>query len=49
MNQKQAAPGLFSLALIYITIRLHYLRTHQQLHLARPAFAWLPKLRGHHE
>ncbi len=42
-------PALFSLALIYITIRMRFLRTHQQLHLSKPAFAWLPKLRGHHE
>lgn len=42
-------PALFSLALFYITLRMRYLRTNQQLHLSKPAFTWLPKLRGHHE
>ena len=46
-------PALFSLALIYITIRMRILRKNQSLHLAQPAFTWLPdtlsKIRGHHE
>jgi hypothetical protein len=42
-------PALFSLALIYITIRMRFLRSNQQLHLAKPALRWLPKLRGNHE
>jgi hypothetical protein len=41
--------ALFSLALIYLTIRLRFLRKHQQLHLTKPGLSWLPKLRGHHE
>jgi len=46
-------PALFSLALIYITIRMRFLRKYKTLRLAKPAFTWLPetlsKLRGHHE
>lgn len=46
-------PALFSLGLITITIRMRTLRKKQTLHLAKPAFTWLPetlsKLRGHHE
>lgn len=46
-------PALFSLTLIYITIRMRLLRNAQQLHLSGPAFIWLPEqlqnLRGNHE
>lgn len=46
-------PALFALALVYITIRMRFLRNNQQLHLSGPAFTWLPeqvqKLRGNHE
>lgn len=46
-------PALFSLALIYLTLRMRFLRQHQTLHLAQPAFTWLPealsKFRGSHE
>jgi hypothetical protein len=42
-------PALFSLALIYLTIRMRFLRSNQQLHLDKPDLRWLPKLRGNHE
>jgi hypothetical protein len=41
--------ALFSLALIYLTIRMRFLRSHQKLSLSKPTFSWLPRLRGHHE
>ncbi len=46
-------PALFSLLLIYITLRMRFLRSNSQLSPSRAAFTWLPemlsKLRGHHE
>jgi hypothetical protein len=36
-------PALFSLALIYITIRMRLLRNAQQLNLSEPAFTWFPE------
>jgi len=42
-------PALFSLALFYLTIRLRFLRNNQQLHLSKPAFAWLAKFFKHNE
>ena len=52
-------PALFSMALLYLTLRLRWLRSTRNLKLVNPAFIWLPKAvhqaketiqqRGHHE